>query len=73
MSKTLPNLPIEIINKIVIMRQTHPNADMLKNYIEQWIFFKTYKIPYFISEYNNYECSSEFDKFIFYGYNKWFY
>ena len=73
MNKLLPNLPMEIVNKILITRPTHPIAYILNDYIEQWDYFKTYKIPYFNSEYNNYECSDEFDKFIIYGYNKMFF
>ena len=73
MNKLLPNLPMEIVNKILITRPTHPIAYILNDYIEQWDYFKTYKIPYFKSEYNYYECSSEFYKFIVYGYNKMFF
>ena len=33
---TLPTLPMEIVNKILIMRETHPIAKLLKNPIEKY-------------------------------------
>jgi hypothetical protein len=33
MEKKLPNLPMELINKILIMRPTHPVANLIKKYI----------------------------------------
>ena len=30
MNKLLPNLPMEIVNKILITRPTHPIADILR-------------------------------------------
>ena len=68
MNKLLPNLPMEIVTKILITRPTHPIADILKNYIELHHYFIFYKINYLISEYDNYDCSGEFDKFMIYGY-----
>ena len=68
MNKLLPNLPMEIVNKILITRPTHPIADILNNYIELHHYFIFCKIHYFNSEYDNYDCSSEFDKFMIYGY-----
>ena len=50
------------------MRPAHPIADILKNYIDLHHYFIEYKIPYLISEYDNYDCSGEFDKFMIYGY-----
>jgi hypothetical protein len=32
----LPNLPLEIINKILIMRQPHQNAELIKHYINHY-------------------------------------
>ena len=72
MNKNLPILPMEIVNKILIMRPTHPNADILKNYIELYHSFMEYKVPYFIIEYDD-DCSCDFDKFIFYDYTHWFF
>jgi hypothetical protein len=45
MNKKLPNLPMEIINKILIMRPPHPVANLLKLYInhyedEDWYYNK---------------------------------
>ena len=62
------NLPMEIVNKILIMRPAHPIADILKNYIELHNYFIEYRIPYLISEYDNNDCSSELNKFMIYGY-----
>ena len=39
MNKLLPNLPMEIVNKILITRPTHPIADILKNYIDLHHYF----------------------------------
>ncbi len=32
MNLNLPDLPFDLINKILIMRPTHPNATLIKNY-----------------------------------------
>ena len=50
------------------MRPAHPIADILKNYIDLHHYFIFYKIHYLNSEYDNYDCSSEFDKFMIYAY-----
>ena len=72
MNKNLPILQMEIVDKILIMRPTHPIADILKNYIELYHSFMEYKVPYFIIEYDD-DCSCDFDKFIFYDYTHWFF
>ena len=48
MNKKLPILPMEIVNKILIMRPTHPIADILKNYIELYHSFMEYKVPFLL-------------------------
>ena len=72
MNKNLPVLPMEIVNKILIMRPLHPIADILKNYIESYHYFIEYRVPYYIIEYGD-DCSCEFDKFMICGYIDLFY
>ena len=55
------------------MRPTHPIADILKNYIELNHSFMVYKVPYFIIEYDEYDYSCEFDKFMIYDYTHLFF
>ena len=69
MNKNLPILPMEIVNKILILRPTHPIADILRNYIHHFI---TYTIPYINREYND-DCCHEFYKFIINGYTHLFF
>jgi hypothetical protein len=51
MNKKLPNLPMEIINKILIMRPPHPVANLLKLYINHYEdgdwYYNKYMIPDF--------------------------
>ena len=37
---TLPTLPIEIINKILIMREPHPTAKHLNHLIQNFNYYK---------------------------------
>ena len=77
MNTTLPILPLEIVNKILILRPTHPIADNLKNNIKLHHHFITYTIPYINrfpieSKYDD-DCSHEFYKFIINGYTDLFF
>ena len=72
MNKNLPILPMEIVNKILIMRPTHPIADILKNYIESYHYFIEYRVPYYIIECGD-DCSCEFDKFMINGFTNLFF
>jgi hypothetical protein len=55
---TLPNLPIELINKILILRPTHPIAQIMNH-----IIFNYYKNNY---EYENLEKDFIFSEWYFY-------
>ena len=47
MNKNLPTLPMEIVNKILIMRESHPIAKLFEEDENVKIWKKYYKIRWF--------------------------